>query len=54
MHGGRLVVVPDRWSRSPEDFHALLVGGQVGVLGGTPSAFYALQTVDALAARAKR
>ncbi|MFJ9099152.1 amino acid adenylation domain-containing protein [Streptomyces sp. NPDC102405] len=47
LFGGRLVVVPQAVTRSPEDFLDLLVREQVTVLNQTPTAFRSLVDTDA-------
>ncbi|MBP2479340.1 amino acid adenylation domain-containing protein [Crossiella equi] len=44
LHGGRLVVVPQPTTRTPEEFLRLLAEERVTVLNQTPSAFYQLLT----------
>ncbi|WP_248796630.1 non-ribosomal peptide synthetase [Pseudomonas sp. MWU13-2105] len=45
LHGGKLVLVPQDVSRSPQDFHRLLCDERVTVLNQTPSAFKSLLSV---------
>jgi amino acid adenylation domain-containing protein len=51
LHGGRLVVIPDSVTRSPTDFHDVLVAEHVNVLTRTPSAAAVLspQGLDSVA-----
>ncbi|MEV0321967.1 amino acid adenylation domain-containing protein [Streptomyces sp. NPDC050658] len=46
LHGGRLVVVPQMVTRSPQDFYRLLCASGVTVLNQTPTAFRQLVTAQ--------
>ncbi len=46
LHGGKLVIIPNTITHSPEDFYDLIIQEKVTILSQTPTAFRLLTHVD--------